>query len=444
MEGDSVALGDLGSKAAALGRPEGGAEPTSCLAGASQRMKPMRFPFTRLAETKRSAESGYMELRPCPICGGERSRPLLEHKNFQFYTDAAESKQATIRQVQCLHCFAVFMNPTFTQKGFAVLFAEAGASYGSTSSRQTEEIGWLQERGLLEPDATLLDIGCYEGSFLGKLPPGVKGIGVDIDEPAIERAKRHFGPSGSHRFICADFERFDVDEAIDVITMFHVLEHLPRPVEVLKRLRHLAGPRTHLLVEVPVVENVIFGDACGFLTVQHLTHFSIASLHNVLHAAGWQVITHCAMDGYNGFRVLAEPGPTQANRPEPKDVGLVLNYLGRWYGALSELDKRLRRLTAPHCVLRGGGLQTEYLFHLTSLTAAERKFLIVDNDPLKQGKTWRGIDIVGTDCLASLDWRDTQIVLSSYSHQDAMRDEARSAGIPETAVVSLYDRVWRY
>jgi SAM-dependent methyltransferase len=400
--------------------------------------------FRRITNSGAPPARDYMSLRPCPACGGERFRPLLEHENFQFYIDAAVSKQQTIRQVQCLHCFAAFMNPTFNATGFAVLFAEAGASYGSTSSHQAEQIAWLQERGLLERGTTLLDVGCYEGSFLGRLPREVKGIGVDIDEPAIERARQRFAPSDSHRFICADFERVDVDEAIDVITMFHVLEHLPRPVEVLKRLRHLAGPRTRLLVEVPVVENVIFGDACGFLAVQHLTHFSIASLHNALHAAGWRVTAHCNMDGYNGFRILAERGPTQANWPEPKDVGLFLNYFSRWYAALSEIEKRLQRVTAQHCVLRGGGLQTEYLFQLTSLMAAERKFVIVDIDPHKQGKTWRGIDIVGPECLASLDWRDTQVVLSSYSHQDAMREEVRSAGIPETAVVSLYDQVWRY
>ena len=386
----------------------------------------------------------YMSWRRCPVCDGERHRPMLEYDNFQFYTDAEVSKQATIRQVLCLDCFAAFMNPVFSPEGFAVLFAEAGASYGSTSGRQAEQLDWLKEHGLLEPGTTLMDIGCYEGSFIGKLPSGIKGIGVDIDKPAIDRARHRFGPSTAHAFICADFEKFEVAERVDVITMFHVLEHLPRPVEVLKRLAALATSSTRLLVEVPVVENVIFGDACGFVTVQHLTHFSKASLSNVLHAAGWRLISSQSMEGYNGYRIVAEPAPQQTCRPEPMDLGSFTTYLSRWYAAIGELETRLRAAKAPLCILRGGGLQTEYLLHLTSLFAGNRKFLIVDGDPLKQGKFWRGIPIVGPDRLADIDWHDVNMVLSSYSHQDAMRAEAKAAGIPEAAVIPLYDRIWRY
>jgi len=346
--------------------------------------------------------------------------------------------------VQCLDCFGVYMNPVFTPEGFAVLFAEAGASYGSTSTRQTEQIGWLTDHGLLAPSTTLLDIGCYDGSFIGNLPAGIKGIGVDIDQPAIDRANDRYRVSTPHRFICADFERFEVGEDIDTITMFHVLEHLPQPVAVLRRLAALASSRTRLLVEVPIVEKVIFGDICGFVTVQHLTHFTKASLHNVLHAAGWHVVSSSEMEGYNGFRVVAELAPRMICVPQRGDIGLFLNYLRGWYGAVGEVEARLSRVKASRCILRGGGLQTEYLYQLTSLFAGERRFLIVDGDPMKQGKAWRGIPIVGPDCLTAMDWRDTQMVLSSYSHQDAMREEARAKGLPESAVVSLYDRIWRY
>jgi len=400
--------------------------------------------FAKIARSALAAPHEFMHWRPCPVCGGDDHRPIMEYDNFQFYTDADRSKQVTIRQVLCLHCFAVFMNPVFTPEGFAVLFAEAGASYGSTSVRQGEQIEWLKDHGLLAAGSTLLDIGCYDGTFIANLPAGVNGVGVDIDEPAIVRARQRFGAATPHRFICADFERFEIDGAIDTITMFHVLEHLPRPLSVLRRLAELASSRTRLVVEVPIAEHVIYGDICGFVTVQHLTHFTVASLNNVLHVAGWHVIESQKMPGYNGFRVVAEPAPSTACVPSRADIGLFLNYLSRWYGAVSAVETKLDRIYEPNCILRGGGLQTEYLYQLTSLFAGERNFLIVDSDKLKQGKTWRGISIVGPDILSAADWNNTQMILSSYSHQEAMREEARSKGIPETAILSLYDWIWRY
>ena len=399
--------------------------------------------FARFRRETPPPVEGTLAPRPCPLCGGEEHRPLLEFADFQFYGDAPVSTRATIRQAQCRRCFAAFMNPVFTPEGFAALFAKAGASYGSSSIRQDEQIGWLEARGLLAPGRTLLDVGCYEGSFLGKLPAGHRGIGVDIDAPAIERAARRWGGAG-HRFVHADFERVELDERVDVITLFHVLEHLPHPVAVLRQLGRLAHAGTRLLVEVPVVERVIFGDVCGFLTVQHLTHFSIGSLGNTLAAAGWRPLAAEAMAGYNGYRVIAEPAEPGAVVPVPDDCGHLHAYLAGWHQALAGVEARVRKLDRRRCVLRGGGLHAEYLYHLTSLADGDREFLVVDGDPLKQGQSWRGIPTLGPACLADLDWSATQLLISSYGHQEAMRAEALRFGIPDDAVVALYDQIHRY
>ncbi len=429
------------------GHPRGQTAALRRRPGASSAAEPMPLPFARLEPAKGATSNAYMSARPCPTCGGERNRLLFAYDNYQFYTDADVPKQAAIRQVYCLDCFGVFMNPVFTPEGFGALFAEAGASYGSTSNRQEEQIAWLTDHHLLAPGGTLLDIGCYDGSFIGKLPEGVNGVGVDIDGPAVARAQERFGAGTRHRFICSDFEEFDIDAPSDVIVMFHVLEHLPRPVAVLQRLAKLSTAKTRLVVEVPVFEDIIrlaFGDVSGFLTVQHLTHFSIASLHNVLRRAGWNPIQSVSMEDYVGFRVVAEPASRLDFRPERADHSLVMNYMSGWYATISDVEARIQKLHAPHCILRGGGLQTEYLYQLTSMFAGERDFVIIDKDPLKQGKNWRGIPILGPEHLAKADWNNTQMVLSSYSHQAAMVEEARAGGIPEAAVVSIYDKVRRY
>lgn len=71
--------------------------------------------------------------RSCPVCGQDQSREILCMNDFQFFTDNATlPKRATIREVQCTACYALYLNPAYTTRGFEVLFAEAGCSYGAT------------------------------------------------------------------------------------------------------------------------------------------------------------------------------------------------------------------------------------------------------------------------------------------------------------------------
>lgn len=107
--------------------------------------------------------------RPCPICGSLKSKAVLELSDFQFYSDSADQpKRVDVRENICLDCFALYLNPCYSNYGFRVLFAEAGQSYGSTEGRPQEQIDWLSVRGLLNDDSSLLDVGCYDGSFLSR------------------------------------------------------------------------------------------------------------------------------------------------------------------------------------------------------------------------------------------------------------------------------------
>jgi 2-polyprenyl-3-methyl-5-hydroxy-6-metoxy-1,4-benzoquinol methylase len=411
----------------------------------------MRF---RLIEQARSlAPSSYMEERPCPICGDVRLRPIMRYDGYQFYVDAVVPPRVDICHVMCEACFAVFMNPVFSKEGFAALFAGAGSSYGSTSERPGETIAWLDKHGLLADGTRMVDIGCYEGGFIGNLPPTVAALGIDIDAPAIDRARHKYRDMPNRRFLCSDFESASIGGGVDLITMIMVLEHLPYPVEVLRRLSSQAQPRTRLVVEVPVVEHMQRGvangclkwDVSGFLVTPHVTHFSVASLRNCLIQGGWKAIYAEAM-AYGGFRVIAEPAErgTPALRPCAKDAVHFAAYLRDWRADIALAGIRLSALAAPRCVLRGGGLHTEYLYHLTSLFSGKREFLVVDNDPMKAGKTWRGIDIVASDSLSAIDWKSTQMVLSSYSHHDALRSEAEKMHVPADRVVTLYDTICRH
>lgn len=395
-----------------------------------------------------SSSAATTEQRPCPICGGHRSRTVLQFDQFQFYSDSGElPKRTDLREVQCLDCFALYLNPCYSEYGFRVLFAEAGCSYGSTVSRPFEQIEWLASRGLLRSGSRFLDAGCYDGGFLAKLPEDLRKIGVDIDEPAIERGRQALGGRGVE-FILGDFETFRCDESLDVITMFHVLEHLPRPVPILRNLRSMAHPETRLVVEVPVLENGLTNDINGFFSVQHMTHFSRASLQNCFASAGWKIQESQQQKQYNGFRVVAVPGvPTQAPERDVQATSLLHNYLAGWYGALNKAEVRLLELRdTDRCFIWGGGLHTEFLYQTTSFFRGrpDREYIIVDSDPMKRGKSWRGIEIHSPDVLGGASCSSERLVVSSYGSQPSIVHAALELGFSPNQISTLYNEVRVY
>ena len=391
--------------------------------------------------------------RSCPICGSLQSRPVLELQNFQFYSDSfVVPKRVDLREHLCLACSALYLNPCYSNYGFQILFEEAGQSYGSSAEHTNRQIEWLFELERLEAGYTILDVGCYEGGFLSKLPPNLNRIGVDIDGLAIERGRELHEKDGISLYQ-GDFETFEFEaKPPETITMFHVLEHLARPVEVLEKLGSISGKNTRLVVEVPTLENAKTNDINGFFSIQHMTHFSCQSVKHCLHKGGWEIETTFNAPDYNGYRVVAKlldknKKTNFKNTNSYDDVQLLVDYMANWYESLRIVETKLKHVDPDRrLIIWGGGAHTEFLYQCTSLfqKCENTRFIIVDSDPLKQGKSWRGINIYSPDLLKNINWSNTDLLISSYGGQEAITSRAEYLNVPIKNLIRLYDTITSY
>ena len=224
----------------------------------------------------------YERLDVCPICAKK------EFRNKLVVADKSVS-QESFAIVQCAHCSFQFTNPRPDAAHIGRYYeSDAYVSHNSgaagllnqaykvarffTMRRKVALVKKLS--GLQNGAGKLLDYGCGTGHFLA----AAKAAGWQVQglEPAAraraEASQRVGQPIG---------EKLLTDIApgsLDVITLWHVLEHIHQLNEVMTQLIALLKPTGVLLIAVPNVESF---DAqhyrenwAAYDVPRHLYHFS--------------------------------------------------------------------------------------------------------------------------------------------------------------------------
>lgn len=95
----------------------------------------------------------------------------------------------------------------------------------------------------------VLELGCGIGLFLKLLAdaPNVSAVGIDNSHNSVEIARRN-GIDARHMSLD---EMIDKGERFDVVVLSHVLEHIPYPIETLKRIKALLEPGGSIVFSLP-------------------------------------------------------------------------------------------------------------------------------------------------------------------------------------------------
>ncbi len=122
---------------------------------------------------------------------------------------------------------------------------------------------------------SVLDFGCGEGTFLKNVKNLCKEVaGLELQEDyrlILEKCNIECYQS---------IESLPEKKNFDLITMFHVLEHLPNPIEILMELKSKLNENGKIAIEVPHSKDFLL----EFMNVEEFKDFSLWSQHLVLHS----------------------------------------------------------------------------------------------------------------------------------------------------------------
>ncbi|WP_242926278.1 class I SAM-dependent methyltransferase [Pontibacter vulgaris] len=228
----------------------------------------------------------YERLEHCPICGKE------EFKNFLVVTDNTVSKESFVI-VECENCTFKFTNPRPDVKSIGSYYESD--DYISHSNTKTgiinrayhvvRSITTKQKVELINrhvpAKGNILDYGCGTGVFLNACKKdGWKVSGVEPNAKARELAKEQIGDTIKETLAEVATEKFDV------ITLWHVLEHIHTLNETMDQLISRLNPEGVLIVAVP---NADSHDAqqykenwAAYDVPRHLYHFTQPTMKRLM------------------------------------------------------------------------------------------------------------------------------------------------------------------
>ncbi len=147
-------------------------------------------------------------------------------------------------------------------------------------------------RGVAAPGARLIDAGAGRGRFVAQArAAGYDAIGVEPSIRGVDYARERYGVALTH----AGIEDAAVAAgSADVVTLWHVLEHVEDPEATLRTLGSWLVPGGVLLVGVPNLSSLqarLGGSRWWHLDLpRHHTHFTARGLRTLLRREGFDIV----------------------------------------------------------------------------------------------------------------------------------------------------------
>lgn len=220
----------------------------------------------------------------CLLCASEKQHKFEHVVSFGY----------PLTYYQCDNCGLIFQSAEESRAADPDFYSETYRKIYQSSEEPTAKDVWVQENRAaylvnfvrdhiqFSPER-MLDIGASTGILLKSF---ARAFQSEITGVELGDAYRAFaGDKGVRMFPSIDALKLVDPVKYDLVSMIHVLEHLPDPVVSLKHIRHdLISENGLLLLEVP---NFYAHDS---YELAHLACFTAHTLREIVKQAGFRVV----------------------------------------------------------------------------------------------------------------------------------------------------------
>ena len=233
----------------------------------------------------------------CPVCLNPVTAPALVGTDFLF-----ESTSKTFTLYSCEACRCLFLHPMPDSREIE-RFYPADYWWNARRSGGLKKLESVYRKLALRDhiafitkaagnrSVDVLDVGCGSGTLLGLLKHrGFRVTGLDFSAEAAAIAKAENGVDVA---VGSLEEAHFPAESFDVVTLFHVMEHVTNPRLVLAQVSRVLKPNGVAILQVPNIESwqfKIFGARWYGLDIpRHVIDYSRNSMLKLLADSGFVV-----------------------------------------------------------------------------------------------------------------------------------------------------------
>lgn len=198
------------------------------------------------------------------------------------------STNETFNLVRCSDCDLIYIDPVPTREHISSYYSD---EYYNPTFKKLEYVycnvvDFFKIRRIEKhrKKGKILDVGCGSGRFLKNMQKrGWEVYGVDTSREACKLANEELKQNIFNR----ELEECPFPDAyFDVITLWHVLEHVLNPNQVLREINKILKGNGILIIEVPSIKNPVFEltkeNYFALDTPRHLYHYTPKTLELML------------------------------------------------------------------------------------------------------------------------------------------------------------------